>query len=872
MAEKAEKLIPASRHRPTCHKEVQTEASFVPSMIDLQHTYDPLASEQYNHLIQLRKMIQRCMQEVTGTVYDTVHFKDIMFKLEEAFPTDLPVTDMLLLSSKLYRHTCELGRLLSCFFAAVFSEQNADEHFHFMEIRILQKELKAMKQKLQETEEEQVRLQKMLNSVGQVALDHGKAVEMLDNHNQALQLQTSALEDQMALLFHQLNSDLRTHCKDAYEKVTSEMEFQERLNPTRNTFRQTMDSLSQQIRTSRTLISEVRETLIGCNQGPRTGEAYLAVEPSIRFKLKMLDSNFQQLVGRFNSVKDTVAETAHELMNALHERKKILYLSFQHIRLYDLQSSKLRHGKAILTELRNSTGDLLKKMQVTFPTGAITCIDRIGRITTQRWQGGYTLDALRRNKYYVGPGGAEAVKPPPLPNLTEMEIMAAESEMKAYATSTGPNTARSANSGANEDANTNAAAAATAAKELGSSVAELTSDVVRPDTQGSTGTNNNNGNSNVLPTNNSTGGAEASTTPAPGATQDGPDAKPQVKKKFLIPKGGILPPAEIFLDIPNNAVPFDSVHLLMDLIKSMDEHLDRLNKALTLDDEMSAFLRTLTLSVSSTVRLDGPENPMEENTSFEKFEYAIENALQPTGGQASYRQNKSVYSLLNKAGEHSEEGGLVPPDVNSTVPGALNSAGGVENRMSKADQARSEALLVRQTQQLQKQQEQIAKLNDDYAAKLGFLRQIYEARIADLEIKEASYRSKITLGEIGGGNASSSLPSSGNGKRRIGNTIDPELALVREMNLGNGKDEELERLHSKSDRDELYTGRSEWRRAKGSMMGTKSLREATANEIDKIESKATEKRERKRTAARRTSMQRGSGSTTESRETNNKTF
>lgn len=35
-------------------------------------------------------------------------------------------------------------------------------------------------------------------------------------------------------------------------------------------------------------------------------------------------------------------------MNALHERKKILYLSFQHIRLYDLQNAKLRHGKAIL--------------------------------------------------------------------------------------------------------------------------------------------------------------------------------------------------------------------------------------------------------------------------------------------------------------------------------------------------------------------------------------------------------------------------------------------------------------------------------------------------------------------------------------------
>eukprot|EP00796_Vickermania_ingenoplastis_P013303 gene13303-9140_t len=801
MAEKAEKLIPVSRHRPTCHQEVQTEASFVPSMIDLTHTYDPFASEQYNNLIELRKMIQRCMQEVTGTVYDTISFKDILFKLEESFPTDLPVTDMLLLSSKLYRHTCELARLLSCFFAAVFSEQNADEHFHFMEIRILQKELKDMKRKLQETEEEQVRLQKMLNSVGQVAMEHGKAVELLDNHNQALQLQTSALEDQMALLFHQLNTDLKSHCKDAYDKVSSEMEFQEGLNPTRNTFRQTMDNLSQQIRSSRTLISEVREALMSCNQGPRTGEAYSAIEPSIRFKLKMLDSNFQQLVGRFNTVKDTVAETAHELMNALHERKKILYLSFQHIRLYDLQSTKLRHGKAILTELRNYTGDLLKKMQVTFPPGAVTSIDRIGRITTQRWKGGYMLEALRQKNYYGG--GSETKAPtvsPPVPG--DMDGAVEDS-------GSAPQTAR-----------TDEPARDSTGKEASGAVNDTTSDLQTGRVE--------NEMSMVEGT---------STTPNLVAAAAGEGAgKAPPKKKFYIPKGGILPPTEIFLDIPNNAVPFDSVHLLIDLIKSIDADLDRLNASLTLDDEMSAFLRTLTLSVSSTVRLDGPNNPMDDGTSFEKYENAMEAALQPTGGLSSARQQKtSVYSLLNKQG--AEASSTDPGQVSvSNIPG-VTSAGGTDSRVSKAEQARSDAVLVRQAQQLQKQQEQIAKLNDDFASKLGFLRQIYEARISDLEIKENSYRSKLSaLGDVGG-----------NSKRRQTMVNDPELPTVRDMHAVTGRDEELEKLRTKSDRDELYGARSEWRKTKNGLLGTKPLREAVASDMEKIEQKTAEKREKKLT-------------------------
>lgn len=820
MLDKAERLIPPPRHRPTCHKEVQTEASFVPSLIDLSHHYDPMASEQYKNLIQLRKVIQRCMQEIMGTVYDTVHFKDIIYKLEESFPTDVPVTDMLLMTSKLFRQNCELGRLLSCFFAAVFSDNNVDEHFHFMEIRILQKELKALKQKLEQSEEEQARLQKMLTSVSQIAVDHGKAVEMLENHNQALQLQTSALEDQMALLFHQLNTDLKANCKEAYDKVTNEMEMQERLKPTRNTFRQTMDSLSQQIRSSRTLITEVREALINCNQGSKTGEAYLAIEPSIRFKLKILDSHFQQLLSRFNSVKDTVAETAYELMNVLHERKKILYLSFQHIRLYDIQSDKLRHSKTTLTELRSYTADLLKKMQATFPSGAVTSIDRIGRITTQRWKGGYTINALRQNKQLAANN----------PNAgSSAGITGSRASSVAIPVQSGEG--EGGGSGGEREARVSIAR-----KSIEDSLPPIvaTGNDGSPDKNSTSnpGIDDANGGSLTF----DTSVVDDSSMEAGAST-----SKSLPKKTFLIPKGGILPPAEVFLDVPSDALPFESIGILMDLIKAIDTDLERLNSSLTLEDEMSAFLRTLTLSVSSTVRLAGPENPMSDTLSLEHLEGVLEDALTPTGGQllgAQRQQKGQGYSLLGKHGADDETD---PRSI--TVIGSLggrDGGSGADTKLTKAEKAVSNAVLIHQAQQLQKQQEQINKLNEDYSSKLGFLRQIYEARIADLEVKEASYRTK--LAGMLDGNASSFGTSTSSLRRRPPGE-DFDISLIRDIQSASGRDDDLDRLHSKTDKEELSVLRSEWSKSKNNLMGLKALREATVKEIDKLDEKLTGKRD-----------------------------
>lgn len=58
-------------------------------------------------------------------------------------------------------------------------------------------------------------------------------------------------------------------------------------------------------------------------------------------------------------------------------------------------------------------------------------------------------------------------------------------------------------------------------------------------------------------------------------------------------------------------------------------------------------------------------------------------------------------------------------------------------------------------------------MQDDFAAKVGFLRQVYEARIADLEIKESTLRQQFELSAT-----NESIVKSGNARRTsiTGNT------------------------------------------------------------------------------------------------------
>ncbi|XQJ29655.1 hypothetical protein NXY56_005714 [Leishmania guyanensis] len=775
--------------RRRLQQEVQTEASFVPSCSSLEYAYDPLASEQYENLIELRQMIQSCLTLVAGDVYDVVSFKDILYQLESEMPSALPVTDMLLLSSRLFRRTAELGRLLSCFFGVIFADDHNDEHFRFAEVRLLQHEIRELKQQLSASEGERKQLKEMLDSVGQVAYDHGMAVELLETHNKVLKKQSIALEDQMAVLFHQLNTGLEGDCKASYRQMMGEMKLQESLNPARITFRQTMDSLSEQLRNSRRLITEVREVLLSCSQGKRTGEAYATVEPSVRFKLKMLESSFQQLMGRFTAVKDTVVETAQELMSALQERKKILYLSFQHIRLYDLQNAKLRNARAILSQLQHNTSEVMRRIHVTFPSGNLTSVDRFGKICTQRWHGGYTLAKLRgyklteQQQQQQGEGElAEPVRSSSagrllsagaarlLPGLSESQIMAAESEM--------------------------------AALEVG---VHNTQSAALPQPFGT-------GNKRV---------SHSGVILTPGRTSAPPSyagsklASTRESNNAVDTPAADVAPTSMQSD-DREVLPFDCISTFLNLMHNVDVDMEELQRALVLDNEMRAFLKLLTLSASTTPRADALEiagGLTGDAALLERREYNMEMALQPTGsrpGGASgatnsvsvgtglenltAQENNSLSSSFSKLGSRSS---------------SLEGRGG-----SRGENASSEAVLSRQSVQLQRQQKQITKMQEDFTSKIAFLRQVYEARIGDLEVRETTLSRR--LGQAGTSPLQRSTGDGSNGQSPL---------------LGGQFEEERTVPMRQGDKEKLTKLRKIWRQSKRKMQPNRGLRESTANEL-----------------------------------------
>ncbi|KAF5223238.1 hypothetical protein ECC02_003778 [Trypanosoma cruzi] len=700
---------PSFRRRTVTEKAVQTEVSYPFECVDTNKHYEELASEQFQDLCRLRDLIREAMKEVACSVYDVVAFKDILFKIEDELPSKLPVTDILLLSSKLFRRTSGLGHLLACLFAVMFAEEHADENFHFTEIRVLRRELLDVKQQFARAEKERARLQRMLDDVGRVAMNHSRAVDLLETRNTALQMQTSGLEDQMALLFSQVNRDLHRQCKDAYEKVTNEIDSQDRMGLTRVTFRQTMDSLSDQLRHSRSLINDVRELVMSCAQGSSGGgrnvDAQISKEPSIRFKLKQVENNFQQLVGRFSSVKGVVAETAQELMNALQERKNILYLSLQHIRLYDIQNSRMRQSKAIVVTMRKKMEELLKRISLTFPPGAVTFVDRIGRISTQQWQVGQTLATLRQQK--------------------------------------------------NADQPTE----------------ETASDVGKAKNF------------------------------SPGILSSNEVCTLQEGQRGSEPLDD-----ELYGTSDVTKIPFQTVYNLVDVIKQAENSMESLNNVLNFESEINAFLKTLTLSLSTT-----PRHVDETLGEMENEDEIIERAVHPTGNLSIQRPSMAEHSPRKLERES---------EAAASQYALMSSYHGDRRGSNEVDKLKSEA--AEQAERLKKLQEQLDSIQPEFAAKINFLRQVYEARICDLETKEANYGRRLN-----------SISPQREGRERRESKI--QIRSDRSVpSLQLQETTESEKARKKGDKDQLLHARSEWQQTKPVLQANKKTRDATLGELNKM--------------------------------------
>lgn len=350
------------------HREIQTEATYHPHMpMEVPRRLTEMGSRQFDDLKQLRDHLKIAMTELGCTTYDVIAYKDVVLSMANSLP-EMPLTDLLMLSSKLYRRVGSVGKLLGAFFNIVFAEDFADEDFHFVELRILRREVAHLQQRLQEVSAEKKALQDLYDELGKGSLDHAKVIEVLETRNDVLELRSSALEDQMALLFQQVSSDFRQQNVSLLQQATEDIDIQEQLSATRTAFVQSVDTVQNRLKFFQNLILELQEDPI------------LQQDSVFKNKVKSLDVHVQHIVNRFTAVKEGLLGTANELIQALNEKRKALNFSVQHLKLYDTQTQKLRQARATLHELRHRVTEVERTLQHTFPHGGATRVDRNGDV------------------------------------------------------------------------------------------------------------------------------------------------------------------------------------------------------------------------------------------------------------------------------------------------------------------------------------------------------------------------------------------------------------------------------------------------------------------------------------------------------------
>lgn len=347
--------------------EVQTEASFHVSVSDLPKKLTDTAAKQFEELKKLQTMIKSAMTEVGCSVYDLMAYKDVVMTIGSSLP-DMPVNDLLLLSSKLFRRSSELGRLLGAFFNVVFADDFVDEDFHFIELRMARREISALNRRVGELEKEKHILQELYDELGKGSLDHAKAVEVLENRNDILELRSTGLEDQMAVLFQQLTQELRTSTQQSLQQAMDDVEIQEHLSSTRTAFVQSVEAVQGRLKFFQSLLLELQDDPI------------VAQDTQFRNKVKALDVHVLNIGNRFGAVREGLLSSSDDLLKAIHDRRKALNFSVQHLKLSDLQAQKLRQARSTLHELRQRVTEVERTMQHSFPHGGLTKVERNGEI------------------------------------------------------------------------------------------------------------------------------------------------------------------------------------------------------------------------------------------------------------------------------------------------------------------------------------------------------------------------------------------------------------------------------------------------------------------------------------------------------------
>ena len=369
----------------TVSTAVQTDASFVPSALSLQDHLGELSTRHWLTLKCLKEGVVGTVTSLAGSLYDFLAFKNIAATLPGmGYASGSPLTDLILLTSKLHRVVSLLTRQLSAFFDIVFSEGISDELLHFTEMRLTKKKLIDVTAELEEARSEVANLQARVRSLESREVQQRQALEKLEATHGSMEIKSAALEEQMAVLFEQLADDYIYYNEDELRQAQEDSRVHERLAPVRSAFSHSIDAVLQRLRHFQDMLAEisvepaVRDgTDADLGSSPPSGRDRVKGEKS---KLKSLEVHLHHLTSRFNAVREGLHQTAKDLHTALADKRKILNLSVQHLKAYELQNAKLQNVRARLCDTRRSLSLLSNLFRRACPRGTALAVDQQGSI------------------------------------------------------------------------------------------------------------------------------------------------------------------------------------------------------------------------------------------------------------------------------------------------------------------------------------------------------------------------------------------------------------------------------------------------------------------------------------------------------------
>ena len=343
-------------------KEVMTEHSFMPTDITFVDSMNDLEVEQWRQVKAVADKVKWLLTEFAGSIHDLLVWKDLIFEL----PTlpQLPVSDVLLIVSKLYRRCSELTHGMSVFFGIVFGEDHADTDFHFTELRVIKREWAQLQKEYRELQEENHRLDKV-NARLKLMLQE-KDTEIDRRTQKTLEIEQSKvrMEEDMNRLLHQASQKMEQFDEEQGQRAALDGPISQVINTAAATMGQKVTGMQQSITT-------IERALQGLSTEIHLGGLTPEDKSNYQRRMKTATANLRAMGQEFTDTKEGFFKVSTELHKSVFEKKLAIEVSNQHLKAYGIQNEKASAARSKLADMQQHLTTLKRLYDVTFAHGEV---------------------------------------------------------------------------------------------------------------------------------------------------------------------------------------------------------------------------------------------------------------------------------------------------------------------------------------------------------------------------------------------------------------------------------------------------------------------------------------------------------------------